>query len=82
MSLSIGRLRRIDAVAWQFRCDAGFHNLRPALASAGCGIRNPGDCLFGHLLPNNIHEHMVRHQVLVRTEHAGLLLKSGNNLLS
>ena len=63
------------------RCDAGFHNLRPALASAGCGIRNRGDGFFGYLLPNNIHEHMVRHQIRIRTEYAGLLLKDGGHPL-
>ena len=77
----MGRPGWIGVAAWQLRCDAGFHNLCPALASADCGICNRGDGFFGHLLPNNIHEYMVRHQVLVRTEHAGLLLQGGGHPL-
>lgn len=81
MSLSAGRLRRIDAVDRRPRCDTGFHDVRPALTPADCLVRNGGKFVFGRMWSHDIDQYMVRHKVLVRAEHAGLLLKSGNDLL-
>ncbi len=81
MSLFSGRLSGVEVPAWRLCGNAGFHDLRVALASTDHLIHDGGKFFLSQALSGEINQHVVRNQVWLHMQHRGVTLKIGGKRL-